>query len=486
MQFQPSEEQQLFLRALERFLDKEHDFERRRHTATTETAVDPAVWQGLADLGLFMLPFAEGVGGAGLGPVEFGPAMEILGSRLVVEPVLPAILLAGGVLAHAGSAAQRDRWLGPLIAGEARFALADVDAPGNFVRARRSADGWVLDGAKVLAEGAPGADGLIVSSLDEAGVTHLFMVAPDAPGLSLKPVRTVDGARAADIAFQAVPVADAMVLSGDGRAALDAAHHFAAIAACWEAVGVMTAAYRQTADYVRQRQQFGRPLAAFQSVQHRVAEMAVACEEARAAAMLAAFHAADSANSGRTAAGACVKVAASADLVAKAAVQLHGGMGVSDELAIATAFRKLLAFAAGGGMSSQLERYAAQVVDGGRFADSVVLDLAGDAAFRNEVRGFLRERLTDEMCDGQALVSGVFPEPEVSRPWQQALAARGWLAPLWPAEHGGTGWTGVQRIIFETECALAGAPLVFPMGVRLVGSVIIAFGSEEQKRTYLP
>ncbi len=115
------------------------------------------------------------------------------------------------------------------------------------------------------------------------------------------------------------------------------------------------------------------------------------------------------------------------------------------------------------------------------------LDLSPEEArFRKEVRSFLAETLTDELRRGQALLSGVFPEPQISRPWHKALGARGWLAPLWPADHGGTGWSGVQRFIFEAECALAGAPIVFPMGVRLVGPVIIAFGSEAQRRYYLP
>ncbi|MFA7602814.1 MAG: acyl-CoA dehydrogenase family protein [Novosphingobium sp.] len=109
-----------------------------------------------------------------------------------------------------------------------------------------------------------------------------------------------------------------------------------------------------------------------------------------------------------------------------------------------------------------------------------------DAAFRDEVRDFLTEKLTDAMREGQAMTAGVYPEPEISVPWHKALAEKGWIAPLWPVEHGGSGWTGVQRFIFETEAALAGAPLIYPLNVRLIGPVIIAFGTEEQKVHYLP
>lgn len=115
------------------------------------------------------------------------------------------------------------------------------------------------------------------------------------------------------------------------------------------------------------------------------------------------------------------------------------------------------------------------------------LDLSPqDRAFRDEVRTFLAEHLTDEMRAGQRATTAMYPEPEISGPWQRILQAKGWLVPLWPKEWGGTGWSGLQRFIFETECALAGAPLVHPMGVRLVGPVILRFGSEAQKRDYLP
>jgi len=107
-------------------------------------------------------------------------------------------------------------------------------------------------------------------------------------------------------------------------------------------------------------------------------------------------------------------------------------------------------------------------------------------AFRNEVRAFLRENLTPELQRGQRYTTGVYPEPHISGPWQQALQRKGWLVPMWPTEWGGTGWSAAQRLIFDSECALAGAPLVHPMGVRLVGPVILRFGSEEQKRQYLP
>ncbi|MGA0606655.1 acyl-CoA dehydrogenase family protein [Phenylobacterium sp. VNQ135] len=115
----------------------------------------------------------------------------------------------------------------------------------------------------------------------------------------------------------------------------------------------------------------------------------------------------------------------------------------------------------------------------------IVLDEA-TLAFRREVQAFLSDELTEELRRGQALTTGLYPPPKVSQPWQRKLAARGWMAPLWPQEFGGAGWTPLQRFIFESECALAGAPLVHPMGVRLLGPVLIRFGTPEQKAHYLP
>jgi alkylation response protein AidB-like acyl-CoA dehydrogenase len=497
VQLEPSEDQQLFCHGLERFLARDYDFEKRRSSLMAADGINPALWQGLAELGLFMLPFHEEYGGAGLGPAEVGAAMEVLGRHLVVEPVIPAIR-AGHVLASAGNATQRDRWLVPLIAGETRVALAEEDAIGVVTCATSNGDGWRLDGGKSIVAGGLGAGQLIVSALDDAGVCRLFFVPPDAAGLIMRPVRTLDGARAADLVFASVILARDALLPGDALKALEVADRGATIAACGEAVGVMTAAFEQTADYLKQREQFGRAIASFQSVQHHIAEMAVACEEARAAALLAALR-----RDERAVSAARVKVAACADFVAKTAVQLHGGMGVSDELSIASAFRKLFAFAIdGGGNGRHLTRYIGSTIDNGGYADSVVLppmdelmvdegtmSLAlspRDVVFRAEVRAFLAEHLSEEMKAGQAKLSGVFLDPEASLPWQRVLADKGWAAPLWPQEYGGTGWTGVQRVIFETECALAGAPLLYPLGLRLVGPVLTAFGNEEQKRHYLP
>src|SRR5690606_36717022 len=213
--------------------------------------------------------------------------------------------------------------------------------------ATRDTDGYVLTGTKVLVAGAPGADGLIVSAALEGGGCGLFLVQPDTPGLSLTTQHTLDSAHAADVRLDKVRVTEDALL-GDpatNQAVLDEVIAGAIIAECWEAVGAMQAGLEQTAEYVRERQQFGKPLSSFQVIQHRLAEMAVACEDSLSACQLAALRSQDDPSCARQmAALARSKVGRCAREVSQAAVQLHGAMGVSEELMIASLFRKLLAF----------------------------------------------------------------------------------------------------------------------------------------------
>lgn len=387
MDLQFTEEQELFRHGIGRFLEKEYDAEARRQSLAAPAGVSPVVWRALAELGLFALPLPEACGGLGCGPVELGMAMEMLGRHLVVEPVLASIR-AADVLAWAGSDAQRGAWLGRLIEGSARAVLAhEEDRSGIATRAvRTSSGGWRMDGRKTIVSGGPGADVLLVSALDEAEEMRLFLLSPDTPGVTLSPLRTLDGGRAADIDLQGVVLPGDALLTGDAAAALAEADRAGAVAACWEAVGAMTAMFEQTMAYVKQREQFGRPISAFQVVQHVAAELAVCCEEARAAAMLASLVTdAGEAMQTRAISAARVKIARCAAAVAKDAVQLHGGMGVSDELPIASYFRKLLDFEVRhGSIAVHLGRYTDAVLDGGYYGRSVVLPDVGNHAVERQ------------------------------------------------------------------------------------------------------
>ncbi|WP_197277119.1 acyl-CoA dehydrogenase family protein [Sphingomonas profundi] len=357
-----SQEQTMFADMVERMLADRYGFERRMRIVASPAGSDPDIWAALAELGCFALPISEADGGIGGSMIDIAILMEALGRHLVTEPVLASAVLAGRMAARAGAGALVEA----MIAGGRRLAFAD----GR--RALAAHDGAVTGMVPLVAGGA-GADTLLVAVPDGAEVA-LLAVPADAPGLSIVPVRLLDGGRAADVTFADVK---GERLSAAAAAIVTRGVAEATVAACWEAVGSMNAARAQTAAYLRERHQFGRALADFQAVQHRVAEMTVACEEARAAALLAAL-ALDGAplhhDVTRAVSGAKVRVGRCARIVAQGAVQLHGGMGVSEELPIAAHFRTLLAFEAAWGTTTEhLARYADAVLSAGSHRTSAVL-----------------------------------------------------------------------------------------------------------------
>ncbi|MFA5677746.1 MAG: acyl-CoA dehydrogenase [Pseudomonas sp.] len=335
------------------YLKHEYDFIARANSLSAPNGVHSTVWQNFAEMGWLGLPVTEENGGIGGGPVEAGLLMRAFGQHLVVEPYVACVLRATRLLQLVADQAQKDQWLPAMIAGKKRLVLAHEErfeiapwAP-RATHATRDADGYLLNGSKALVAGAPGADALIVSAELEDGGCGLFLLAPDSPGVELIIQRTLDSAHAADLTLNQVRVMDSALLGNpaSNRPLLNEVMASAIIAECWEATGAMQAALEQTAAYVSERQQFGKPLSSFQVVQHRLAEMAVACEDSLSACQLAALRTQDDPACARQmAALARSKVGRCAREVSQAAVQLHGAMGVSEELIVASLFRKLLAF----------------------------------------------------------------------------------------------------------------------------------------------
>ncbi|MCT9124396.1 acyl-CoA dehydrogenase family protein [Cupriavidus gilardii] len=362
------------------------------------------MWRAFAEMGWLGLPLPAQAGGFDGGAVETGLLMRAFGRYGVNMPYHGGILLAARMLAAIGTPAQRDRWLPAVIDGSRRLTLAhdepqchDPWAPRATV-ARREGSRWRLQGAKLLVPDADGADALLVSARIESegrapkpdahaerDGQALFLVPMRdsvAEGLRLHRCHTVDGTAAADVWLDGAHVeADAMLGAGDGGDAAPVLHRLlaeGAIALCWEACGAMQAAFERTAAYVRQREQFGRPLASFQSVQHTLAEMAVCCEEAIAACELAALRVdaglRDATDAVALAAMAKSKVGRAARYVSQQAVQLHGGMGVSEELPIAGLFRKLTRFQQQDGSPSwHAARYGRAMLASGTWRDSRTL-----------------------------------------------------------------------------------------------------------------
>jgi alkylation response protein AidB-like acyl-CoA dehydrogenase len=378
-----TEMQEMIESSVLEFLTNEYDFLKRANSLKAPHAIAPSIWQSFAEMGWLGLPLSEADGGIDGHAMECGLLMRAFGRHLVVEPYLASVLLGTRLLAEMGSAAQRDAWLPSLVDGSRRLVPAhdelvnaDPWAP-RATLAREQGGGYVLNGKKSLVAGAPGADAVLVSAQLEGGKHALFILPLDTPGVGVTACRSLDSGRAADLVLEGVQLgAEARLGAADDAApVLGRLIAEAIVSQCWEATGAMQAALEQTAAYTKERVQFGQSISKFQVVQHRLAEMSVCCEEALSACQLAALRIdSDPSTAMAMAALAKSKVGRGARLVAQEAVQLHGAMGVSEELAIASYFRKLLAFSQQFGSAAwHGERYGELILDSGAYRASRVL-----------------------------------------------------------------------------------------------------------------
>jgi pimeloyl-CoA dehydrogenase small subunit len=354
--FDLSDEQRMLQDSVARLLADRCDFEQRQKYLAEPRGYSHELWSQYAEIGLLGLPFSEEDGGFGGGPVDTLIVMQSLGRALALEPYLATVVLAGGLLRDAGSPAQRASHL-PGIAGgaltmafahsepQARFALAHVETT-----ARADGTGWVIDGAKRFVLSGDGADKLIVSARTRGGANDrdgisLFMLDAQAIGVARRGYRTQDHGRAADFRFDAVRVeADALI--GEASAALPVIERtvdVAIAALCAEAVGVMERAHELTVDYLKVRKQFGVAIGSFQALQHRAVDMLVAIEQARSMALYATMMCgeADADLRSRAMSAAKVQIGKSARLVGQEAIQLHGGIGMTEECHVGHYFRRL-------------------------------------------------------------------------------------------------------------------------------------------------
>ena len=361
MDFDYTEEQQLLADSLGKYLAGNYGFEARKKTIASGSGLNEAAWHAFAEMGLMAIPFTPEDGGFGGGAVDLMAAMEAFGDALVVEPVLDNIALAGRLVARLGSPAQRAALLPGLIDGSRRLAFASLEPGRRYesgplaTTAAPDGTGWVLDGTKLVVIGAPSADTLVVSAHTARG-SSLFLVDSKAPGMALSAYRTVDGQRAADITLTRVSVTAEALLGTDGAAmpAIEEAVDFATALLCCDAVGAMKSANDATLDYLKTRKQFGAPIGAFQALQHRMVDMFIACEFARSMAILAACRVDAAAGSTdpsaiddrrRAVSQAMVRIADAARLISQESVQLHGGMGMTEEMKVSHTFRRLTVLA---------------------------------------------------------------------------------------------------------------------------------------------
>ena len=356
MDFSLNEEQRILKDSADRFVREHCSFDRRRALVSDEPGYSEENWRRMAELGWLGACVPEVCGGIGGGPVETMLLMEAFGAGLVPEPYFPSVVLGGNLVATAGSEAQKQALLPALAAGDLKLAFACVEAQAGYdlfdveTTAERRDGGYVVNGAKGVVLGAPTADRIIVcartagGSRDRDGI-GLFLVDRIAGGVQLRGYRTVDGLRAAEVAFENVMVDEDATL-GDPQGAwpvIEAVAERAVAALCAEAVGAMDVIVNSTAEHLKTRRQFGRPIGTFQVLQHQFADMVIASEEARSMTYAATLRLeeSDPALRAKTVSGAKHVIGRNGRLIGQRGIQLHGGMGMTEEVGVGHYFKRL-------------------------------------------------------------------------------------------------------------------------------------------------
>jgi pimeloyl-CoA dehydrogenase small subunit len=356
MDFDFTDEQRMLKDSVERLVKDEYGFEQRAKYLAEPDGFSRAQWMRYAEMGLLGLTFDEEYGGSGCGSVETMIVMEALGRGLAVEPYLATVVLGGALVRLGGSEAQRAAILPQIAQGELLMAFAHSEAQSRYdladvaTTARRDGDGWVLDGAKRVVLHGGCADLLVVSARVSGGRRErdgigLFIVKGDAPGVTRRAYPTQDRLRAADIDFAGVRVADSDVLGIEGPALplIEAVISQGIAAVSAEAVGAMTAAHEETVEYLKVRKQFGVAIGSFQALQHRAVDMLVMLEQARSMALFATMMSEDpdTQERERSMSAAKVQIGRSGRFVGQQGVQLHGGIGMTEECKVGHYLRRL-------------------------------------------------------------------------------------------------------------------------------------------------
>ncbi|MCH9684089.1 MAG: acyl-CoA/acyl-ACP dehydrogenase [Deltaproteobacteria bacterium] len=370
MDFELSPEQKMLAQTVASFAKQRSPVERFRKLREQQQPWDPQVWAHMGELGWLSVPFSEDAGGFGAGMVEVAIIVEGLGRALAPEPYLASVVLAGMTLAAAGSQDQHERWLTPMMEGETALSLAyaeratryDHGEPGTV--AARDGSGWRISGEKVFALGGAQAQHFVVSAQTPDGL-GLFVLDAEGPGVDRRVVRTIDGQGAAQLVLDGATVGDEHRLGEPGPSARSVLGHAidrGAAAACSEGLGVAQTMLDMTVAHLKEREQFGVPIGAFQVLQHRAVDMFVEVQLLRSMSVLATVQSEhdDPQVRQRAISAAKATLASSGRFVSHEAIQLHGGIGITDEHDIGLYFKRMLSLnAVLGDEQHHVERFAA-------------------------------------------------------------------------------------------------------------------------------
>lgn len=357
MDFELSDDQKMLVDTAASFARKDSPVERMRRLRDDAIGYEPKVWQQMGELGWLGIPFPESMGGFGGRFIDVALVLEQFGTTLVPEPYIPSVVLAGMTILHAGNDEQKARWLAPMIEGKTTLALAyaerasryDVTAPAT--RAVAAGTGYEISGDKIFVLNGHNADSIVVSAAVEDGGVGLFVVDIDKTGagpdgLEIKPIATMDGQRAAMVSLGGVRVDQGAMLGEPGPAAaavVDAVMDLGAAAACAEGLGIARAVLAMTTEYLQTREQFGVKIGTFQALQHRAVDMFIEVELCRSMMILAGLEADNPDPEQRRGAVSAAKVQLDRGgrYVVRQGVQLHGGIGCTDEHDVSLYFKRM-------------------------------------------------------------------------------------------------------------------------------------------------
>ena len=373
MDFSLSEEQQLLKDSITQFVDKDYQFDIRQKNVSSDLGYSSEFWKTFADLGWLGMPFSEEDGGYNGGPTDLMVIMESLGRGLVVEPYIPNVVLAGGLISRLGSSEQKSNLLPKIISGENQMSVAFSEPQSRFnlsdviTSAKKDGDNYILDGYKSVVMSGPSSNFIIVvartsgKQLEEKGLT-LFLLDPSLEGVSLRNYSNVDGSKASEVTLESVTVSSSTMLGKEGEAynSLEEVIDLATLAISAEAIGIMEKMNEITLEYTKTREQFGETLSSFQALQHRMVDTFMAYEQTKSLLLMCAAKLTDKTEDASKSVSALkYQVGIAAKHVGEEAVQLHGGMGVTDETNIGHYFKRLTTIRAiFGNTDYHLKRYS--------------------------------------------------------------------------------------------------------------------------------
>lgn len=359
MDFSYSDEQQMLQESVQKFVYKNYSFEARKKIMASSTGYSEEYWKLFAELGWLTVPFSEADGGFGGRSVDLMVMMEEFGKALLVEPFLPTAILGGGLISKLGSSKQKEELVPAIMDGSMQLALAYAEAGSRFnlanvtTTAAKKGDELIIDGTKIFVLNGRSANYLLVTAREAGAATDangisVILVDSKAPGISMLPYPTVDGRQAAQIQFKLVRVPAAGRLGEAGKAltALSQVVDRATVAVCAEATGALEAMLRKTVEYSKTRKQFDVPIGSFQALQHRMADMFIECQLARSIVLRAAMildSQVGTAEKVKAVSAAKSRVGKAIFKVGQEAIQIHGGIGMTNELDVAHLFKRVTA-----------------------------------------------------------------------------------------------------------------------------------------------